>query len=833
MMPDRLTSWLTWTTFGNLSGWMLSGFAIAAVGLQWRYYRTRLYQLSATLRQAQAQVHHLEQALAETQSQLPDILDQVASAIIRLRIYTDRRLEYEYISAAYENLFGFTRADLMADPTLWWNRVPASDREQFAAQILTAASVAQPIQIEYRFLHQDGSLRWFADLCTTRHVPEADCWLVTIVANDITAAKEAQLSLQASHQQFRSVLEHMPVMLNAFDENGVLLVWNQECERITGYTAAEVVGNPDALKLFYPDRDYRERMLADWRSRGHNYRHWEWQVTCKDGSVKAIAWSNVAAQFPVPGWGWWGLGADLSDLKQAQSEQQKALTLLQTLLEQNPLVAIQGFNRDGLIHYWNRASSQLYGIPASVAYGQYLQDLLQFERSPERFTQNLQELAQTQVVKAPQEYQLTLTSGRIIWIYSVIVPIRQKGEITDFFCLDVDITERKQAEAQIQQLNAILAAQNQNLEALVAQRTNELLTFINTLPDDIFVVDRTMRTTFCNDMLKQKLRRAGYSDPQGHSIWESYPAASAAYFIAQNQQVFDTGETLHIEEIFDLSGRPIYVDTYKIPLKQPDGEIYGLIGSSRDITELVEARQALAARSQQLEFINQELESFSYSVSHDLRAPLRHINGFVAALRQQLQQDSMLPDAKVSHYLQTIEQSSLRMGMLIDGLLNLSRVGRRPLRWQAIALTKLVAQAIQLVESSPHFQPTTQFIVGKLPTVRGDGSLLQQVFTNLIDNAVKFSQCRQPARIEIGCLPDQTIFIQDNGVGFDMIDADQLFGAFQRLHPRSDFEGTGIGLAIVQRIMHRHGGTVWVKSAVDQGTCFYLQFAGESGRECP
>jgi PAS domain S-box-containing protein len=646
-------------------------------------------------------------------------------------------------------------------------------------------------------------------------------------ATALTLTQQAQLTLENSQEQFRWVLQNLPIMLNAFDENGVLLVWNQACERTTGYRAAEVVGNPDAMNLFYPDRDYREQMMASWREQGNHYLDWEWNFTCKDGSVKPIAWSNLADQYPVPGWAWWGIGTDLSDLKQAQYEQQKVLDLFQTLFDRTPLVAIQGFDRQGVIHYWNETSSQLYGVSQAEALGHPIQDLLQFEKQPENFVKTLTEIAQTGIVKAPQKYYLNLPSGKIIWIYSVIVPIWQNGAITDFFCMDVDITEQQQAEAQIQQLNATLEAQNQNLEALVEQRTNELLTFINTLPDDIFVIEReTMRMIFCNHSLIEKSKKAGQPNPQGQTIFEAYPE-NAPYFVAQNQEVFTTGQTLHVEEFLSLGNESIYVDTYKIPLKKSDGKIYALIGSSRNITELVEARQEIAKRTQQLEAINQELESFAYSVSHDLRAPLRHINGFVTALKVHLEHQQNCLDPKVEHYLEVIEHSSERMGQLIDGLLNLSRVGRRALTYQPVAIKSLVHQAIQLVEGSPHYSSTTQFTIQELPTVYGDTTLLQQVFTNLIDNAVKFSRSRNPAQIEIRCLPDQTILIKDNGVGFEMAYADQLFGAFQRLHKRTEFEGTGIGLAIVQRIMHRHGGTIWAESVVDQGTCFYLKFAPE------
>jgi signal transduction histidine kinase len=224
-----------------------------------------------------------------------------------------------------------------------------------------------------------------------------------------------------------------------------------------------------------------------------------------------------------------------------------------------------------------------------------------------------------------------------------------------------------------------------------------------------------------------------------------------------------------------------------------------------------------------------ELDSFFYSVSHDLRAPLRHISGFVNVLRQRLENIGLLNDPKIPHYLQVIEESSNKMGQLIDGLLSLSRIGRRELVRHQVDLRFLVENAIDLVKASANRGEAApiEFTVGNLPSVEGDATLLQQVFNNLLDNAVKFSRDRHPIKIEIGSLADDTIFVRDNGIGFNMEYADQLFGIFQRLHDSQQFEGMGIGLSIVQRIIHRHGGTVWAESEPEGGATFYLKIPRE------
>jgi signal transduction histidine kinase len=386
-----------------------------------------------------------------------------------------------------------------------------------------------------------------------------------------------------------------------------------------------------------------------------------------------------------------------------------------------------------------------------------------------------------------------------------------------------NISDRKQAEREIRRLNT-------QLELLVEQRTAELTTFFNALPDYIMVVERdSMTISFCNYLVAQAIGVHSHKELEGKSIYDCFTSEQIAHILKQNHQVFITGDTLHLQETVALPHGEGHLDTYKIPLKRPGGEVYALITSSRDITELVEARRSLTERTTQLEAINQELESFSYSVSHDLRAPLRHINGFVTALRGQLTSTEAIANPKVAHYLSIIEQSSRKMGQLIDGLLTLSRIGRRPMGAHSIALNPLVDRAIALSNrllldaTETSSQSELIFKVAPLPTVLGDEDLLQQVFTNLISNAVKFSRNAVPPRIEVGCLPDNIIFIRDNGVGFSMEYADEIFGAFQRLHSRQEFEGNGIGLAIVQRIVHRHKGSIWVDSELGKGTCFYLK----------
>jgi K+-sensing histidine kinase KdpD len=230
----------------------------------------------------------------------------------------------------------------------------------------------------------------------------------------------------------------------------------------------------------------------------------------------------------------------------------------------------------------------------------------------------------------------------------------------------------------------------------------------------------------------------------------------------------------------------------------------------------------LAKRATELEASNKELESFAYSVSHDLRAPLRHIDGYAELLQKQA---SSLLDDKSHRYVKTILESSKRMGNLIDDLLAFSRIGRAEARKTVVDLEQLVKEVVAELRQETAGRDIA-WKIGALPACYGDRSMLKLVFFNLISNAVKFTRKRTLAEIEIGCADGKKseveVFVRDNGAGFDMQYANKLFGVFQRLHRAEEFEGTGIGLATVQRVIHRHGGKVRADGAIDQGATFYF-----------
>jgi PAS domain S-box-containing protein len=316
---------------------------------------------------------------------------------------------------------------------------------------------------------------------------------------------------------------------------------------------------------------------------------------------------------------------------------------------------------------------------------------------------------------------------------------------------------------------------------------------------------------------------------EGHTIWEALPPETCAA-IEPAYRAALAGQPTSFEVPFRGRHYALLVS----PLSVEGDEMLGMV-VTQDITDRKRAEDEVRRLNTELyrkiaeaTAANQELEAFSYSVSHDLRAPIRHINGFVDMLQRHL--GTNLDDAARRH-LQTIARASRHMGQLIDDLLAFSRTGRAELLKARVSLGSLAREVIEGLAAETDGR-SVEWKVDGLPDVTGDPALLRVVLTNLLGNAVKYTRPRDRAIIEIGpaagAAGEVVMFVRDNGVGFEPQYADKLFGVFQRLHRSEQFEGTGIGLATVRRIVHRHGGRVWAEASVDRGATFYVALPQES-----
>jgi PAS domain S-box-containing protein len=366
-----------------------------------------------------------------------------------------------------------------------------------------------------------------------------------------------------------------------------------------------------------------------------------------------------------------------------------------------------------------------------------------------------------------------------------------------------------------------------HLQIEVAERTQQA-SLLNLTHDTIFVRDMSNVITYWNRGAQELYGWAPEEaiGKRSHDLLRTIFPASIEDIRAE---LLCSGRWEGELKRTKADGTPVVVSSRWSLRRDESEQAVAILETNNDITErkhreeeVQRLNQELAKRSLELEGTNKELEAFAYSVSHDLRAPLRHMAGYTELLQKRI---SSVVDEKGHRYMQMMLESAKRMGTLIDDLLAFSRIGRTETQKTLVNLDQLVKEALTEIRHDTEGRKIA-WKIGALPSFYGDRSMLRLALVNLFSNAVKFTRTRPEAEIEIGSVNGNSgelvVFIRDNGVGFDMKYANKLFGVFQRLHQSNAFEGTGIGLATVQRILHRHGGRVWAEGLVDKGATFYF-----------
>ena len=411
------------------------------------------------------------------------------------------------------------------------------------------------------------------------------------------------------------------------------------------------------------------------------------------------------------------------------------------------------------------------------------------------------------------ELQIVTAAGRRLSVRSIGEAVRDpSGAIARVQGAFQDITDRKLAEEEIRHL------------------AEQLTTTLESITDALVTLDSGWRFTYVNHEAERVLRRTR-AELLGTNMWDQFPEGRGSPFEAAYTQALREGRTIEVQEFYPPLGTWLEIRAYPSPRG-------GLTIYFRDVGERqaaqeeilrlnAELEQRVKQRTAQLEMANQELQAFSYSVAHDLRAPLAAISGFGHALDKEL---GPAAGNRSRHYLDRMREGAVRTSGMIDALLSLAQLSRAELRWEVVdlsAMAELSARGCR--EEAPARQADIEIQPGL--TAHGDPRLLQLVLDNLIGNAWKFTARAERARIQVRAdagLAGETIYsVRDNGVGFETAYAQNLFGAFQRLHPQSEFAGSGIGLANVRRIIFRHSGRVWAHSHPGDGAVFHFTLGAE------
>jgi PAS domain S-box-containing protein len=635
----------------------------------------------------------------------------------------------------------------------------------------------------------------------------------------------------------------------ATDAQGVIQIFNVGAERMLGYAAADVVNkitpadisDPQeviarakalSLELGTPITPGFEALVFK-ASRGIEDIY-ELTYIRKDGTRLPAVVSVTAlrdAQDTIIGY--LLIGTDNTARKQAEEALLKAGALQRAIFNSGNFSSI-ATDAKGVIQIFNVGAERMLGYTAADVVNKITPaDISDPQEVIARATALSLELGTSiapgfdaLVFKASRGiediYELTYirkNRSRFPAVVSVTALRDAQDAIIGYLLIGTDNTARQQVEEERRKLDQRLRDQHFYTRSLIESNIDALIT---TDPRGI-ITDVNKQMEALTGCTRDELIGAPFKE------YFTDPARAEAGI----NRVLNEGKVTNYEltaRAFD--GNETVVSYNATTFHDRGRRLQGVFAAARDMTDLKRAEQTLqqnqvqrerdAEHAAELAVVNQELEAFSYSVSHDLRAPLRHIHGYVEMLQQET--NGQLSE-KPMHYLKTITDASEEMGQLIDDLLAFSRIGRSEMRKTLVPLGELLQDVIRALEMATKGRAIVWHIA-PLPTVMGDGPLLKQVLKNLVDNALKYSRMRKPARIEIGSAGEEgervVLFVRDNGAGFDMQYAHKLFGVFQRLHRPEDFEGTGIGLATVRRIIARHGGRVWAEGAINEGATVYF-----------
>jgi len=783
------------------------GSAAVIVVLALLFTMALLFFISRQRRHA-AETVHIVQAWRQSEERFRSAFDQAAIGM-GLRPVGRRDLPWQKVNRKLCDFLGYTEQELLAQPRSAIN-VP-EDRE-FTTQMDTQLVGGEIVNYsrEKQFLRKDGSRVWGQVTVTVLHYLDGQSAQVLSIVQDINDRKLAENAMQESEERYRRLFDANPLpVLIRNEESFAILAVNQAMVDKYGYSREQLAGMSVLdLNSAVTMEDVRRALKA--QHKDGLYKARRTHVT-QDGTgieveitARPFEFNGTVARLVVIN--------DVSLQIAGERALRESEGHLRAIIAAEPeCVAIVA--PDGRLLDMNPAGLRMLeaGSLEDMQRRPFLKQVApKYRRAFVRLQHRI--LAGE---SGALEFEAVGIAGKHRWLEIHAAPLHDAaGTITALLGIARDVTDRRLAR-----------------DALAAER-NLLRTVIDNLPDRVRVRDRDLRLMLANEAWRQA-HAPEHSDVTGMSNEELLVAEKVGQHDKEDIAVLATGQPSSPRE--DVDGppdNPSWYITVKNPLRSTGGDVIGVVSISRNVTDFkrrsieveklnaaLEAR--VAERTAQLTAANEELEAFASSVSHDLRAPLRHIDGMAAALLEDYP-DQL--DAQGQGYLQRIRGAALRMASLIEDLLRLSRVMRVELKVSTVDLSEIAGSIADELHRE-HPARKVMFRIKPGLRVEGDAGLLRSALVNLLHNAWKFTGKQESAQIEFDaeqCDSVMAYFVRDDGAGFDMAQVDRLFDAFQRLHSEREFPGTGIGLATVRRIVRRHGGEAWAEAAVGKGATFYF-----------
>lgn len=717
-----------------------------------------------------------------------------------------------YYSPAWKKMLGYNENELENDSSTWEKLINPDDSIRSKEMMNEVFSHKRDrFELEFRMKHKQG--HWVDILSRANAIFDDTGTAVRIVGTnvDISELKIAEKEVYESERRFTEMMKNVNLVSLILDVDGRISFCNDYLLNLTGYTEDEILGK-DWFGLFIPEdcSTFVKQIFGDAVAKNQLSLHIENEILTKKGERRLISWNNTILRDntgKVTGAA--SLGEDITSRKQAETDLFISESKFRALVESSSDL-IWETNVEGVYTY---VSPQIQKI-----LGYNINEIL--TKSPSRFVveeqrSELEKISASIIVSAIPFNSLVNKylhkNGEIVYMETSGIPFfDEKGTLIGYRGISRDITERKINEETILRFKKIFDVAN--FGAVLATTTGRLVYVNNYFAE-------------CHGFTNQNL----IGEPLSifHTPDQFMKIELKIEELLQNGKI-DSVEMMHHHQ----NGTDFPMLMNGLVLYTENGRPEFLVATAIDVTEskLVkeeiyklneELEQRVANRTAQLEAANKELEAFSYSVSHDLRAPLRHIHCFINLILEN--KNSNLTNDELE-YLHLVLKSAMEMGELIDALLSFSRLNKTEIQKTRIDSEPMLEQ-LQEFFSEEFKTRTIKVKINELPPITGDYQLIRQVWMNLFSNAVKYTGKKENAAIEIGSFEQDSetvFFIKDNGAGFNMKYENKLFNVFQRLHKTRDFEGIGIGLANVNRIITKHGGRCWATGEPDRGATFYF-----------